>query len=81
MFNKTTEIQMLTEISRLITPAMNLANILWYSGAYAHRFNLQTGKKMFYLRYRALANSRGFGAADTARHEPARFSRNDIYSL
>jgi hypothetical protein len=74
MFNKTLEIQMITEISRLITPAIDLANILWYSGSYARRFNLQTGKKMIYLRYRALANRRGSGDADTAGHEPARFS-------
>jgi hypothetical protein len=75
------EIQMLTEIPRLVTTAISLANILWYSGSYARRFNLQTGKKVFYLRYRALADSHEYGVADTARHESARFSRNDIYSL
>jgi hypothetical protein len=65
---------MLTEIPRLFTTAISLANIVWYSGSYARRFNLQTGKKVFSLRYRALANNRGYGVADTARHESARFS-------
>jgi hypothetical protein len=73
MFNKTKEIQMLTEISRLITTAISLVNMLWYSGSYARRCNLQTGIKVFYLRYRALANSRACGASNITRRQSARF--------
>jgi hypothetical protein len=73
MFNKTKEIQMLKEIPRLVTTVISLANILWCSGSYARRFNLQTGKKVFYLRYRALANSRGCDASKITRRQSARF--------
>jgi hypothetical protein len=64
---------MLTEIPRLVATAISLANMLWCSGSYARRFNLQTGKKMFHLRYRALANSRGCGASNLTRRQSARF--------
>jgi len=64
---------MFTETCRLITMAISLAHILCYSGSYARCFNLQTGKKAFYLRYRALANSCGCGASNITRHQSARF--------
>jgi hypothetical protein len=64
---------MLTEIYRLITMAISLAHILWCSGSYARCFNLQTGKKAFYLRYRALPNSYGCGTSNITRHQSARF--------
>jgi len=69
MFNKTTEIQMLTEIPRLITTALGVANMLWYSGARARRCHLQTEKKTFYRRHAAWANG---GAAESARRRCAR---------
>jgi hypothetical protein len=73
MFNKTMEIQMFTEIPRLVTTAFSMAHVLWYSGSYARRFNLQTGRKVFYLRYRALVNNRACGAAKITPRQPARF--------
>jgi len=56
---------MFTDIARLVITAISLASILWYSGSYARRFNLKTGEKVFFLRFRALANNSGYGVADT----------------
>ena len=61
MFHKTTVIQMLSELPRVISASFCLVIVVWHSGCYFRRFGWDVGKKAFLLRYSALLKSRPAG--------------------
>ena len=61
MIRKFEAFQMFMEISRLLSATLAMAALAWHSGTYVRRFGLDAGKKVFYLRYKALFRNPGRG--------------------